>query len=167
MDQRHLREMAELEEGYWWHAAKRRLVVELLRRHAPAAGLVVEGGVGSARNLIEFQRLGYDVAGYDVLPEAVAMAHRRGLDGVAVADLHQPWQQPAGSVAAVVMLDVLEHMADPVRVLQNAAQVLRPDGVLILTVPAYQWLFGRWDEILGHYRRYTRRGLRDHAAAAG
>jgi SAM-dependent methyltransferase len=167
MDKRHLQEMAELEEHYWWHAAKRRLVVELLRRFAPAAGLVVEGGVGSARNLVEFQRLGYDVEGYDVLPDAVAMAQSRGLSGVTVADLHEPWRQPASGVAAVVMLDVLEHMADPVRVLKNAAEVLQPDGAVILTVPAYQWLFGRWDEILGHYRRYTRRELRAHAAEAG
>ncbi|WP_166823878.1 class I SAM-dependent methyltransferase [Thalassoroseus pseudoceratinae] len=167
MDQRHLQEMAHLEDTYWWHVAKRDLVVELLKKHAPTAGIVVEGGIGSGRNLLEFQRLGFDVHGYDLLDASIEMAKQRGLEHVRRQDLHDAWPLEDGSVSAVVMLDVLEHMAEPVPVLEHAARVLKPDGVVILTVPAYPMLFGKWDEILGHHRRYTKRTLRRHAEQAG
>jgi SAM-dependent methyltransferase len=167
MDQRHLRDMADLEENYWWHVAKRQLVKELLRRHAPAEGVLVEGGIGTGRNLIEWQSLGYETQGFDLLPEAIKMAKSRGLSRVQIHDLHQHWPLPEESASAILLLDVLEHMQHPVEVLKAAGRVLRPDGVVILTVPAYQWLFGRWDEILGHHRRYTRRLLRRHANEAG
>ena len=127
----------------------------------------MEGGIGSGRNLLEFQELGYEAHGYDLLEASVEMAKNRGLEHVQTHDLHAPWPLEDGSASAVVMLDVLEHMAEPVPVLEHAARVLKPDGVVILTVPAYPMLFGKWDEILGHHRRYTRRTLRQHAEQAG
>ncbi len=56
MEAAHLTELIELEDSYWWHVAKRRLVVELLRRYAPPAGLLVEGGVGSGAIWRNFNR---------------------------------------------------------------------------------------------------------------
>jgi hypothetical protein len=67
----------------------------------------------------------------------------------------------------VVLLDVLEHTPDPVPVLRNAAAVLDRDGGVVVTVPAYPSLMGPWDRMLGHHRRYSGRGLRREARAAG
>lgn len=167
MDASHLQELIDLEENYWWHVAKRRLVTSILTRRFPAPGIVVEGGIGSARNLVEFQQLGYDVYGLDVMPESVSYAQSRGLEHVFVHDLQQPWPVPTGSAAAVILLDVLEHIEDPVTVLRHAAKSLRPGGGIIFTVPAYPWLYGDWDRQLGHYRRYTPTLMREHVAAAG
>ena len=80
-------------------------------------------------------------------------------------DLSDPWPLREGSVKVAVLLDVLEHMTDPVQVLTNVAAVLEPGGGIILTVPAYPWLFGEWDESLGHFRRYTRNALIKQATA--
>ena len=68
---------------------------------------------------------------------------------------------------AVVMLDVIEHVPDPVRVLRNVVAMLDDDGAILLTVPAAPYLIGPWDRMLGHYRRYSARLLRDHAHEAG
>ncbi len=167
MDVQHLNELAELEDSYWWHVAKRRLAGGLLSRYAPPPGLLIEGGVGSCRNLLEFQRLGYDVAGLDVMPEAVQLAQERGLPDVRLHDLAEPWPFDEGSARAVVLLDVIEHIADPVAALRNAHQTLTGGGVAIVTVPAYEWLYGEWDRALGHFRRYDARLLRRQAHAAG
>jgi SAM-dependent methyltransferase len=156
MDPNHLQELIDLEEGYWWHVAKRRLVVDLLHRYFPPPGLLVEGGVGSGRNLLEFQRLGYRVSGFDLMPESVANARSRGLSGVHVHDLADPWPVEPGSTRVAVMLDVLEHIADPVAVLKHAADAIGDDGGILLSVPAYPSLFCDWDRQLGHFRRYTR-----------
>ena len=167
MDAQHLSELAELEDGYWWHVAKRQLAVKLLARFAPPPGVLIEGGVGSSRNLLEFRRLGYDVTGLDVMPEAVDLARERGIDGVRLHDLEEPWPVAEGSVKAVVLLDVIEHLASPVNALEHAWRALQPGGALVVTVPAYPWLYGDWDRALGHYRRYTAPLLREQAAQAG
>ena len=166
MDPSHLAELIELEESYWWHVSKRRLVKGWLQRHSAPPAKLVEGGVGSARDLLEFATLGYEVSGYDVMSESVAHARSRGL-AVSAHDLSEAWPVDAGSVDIAVLLVVLEHMARPVRVLENVHTVLRPGGVLLLTVPAYPVLHGDWDRALGHYRRYTGRMLREQAADAG
>ena len=167
MDATHLDELIQLEDSYWWHVAKRRLVADLLQQHFPAPGVLVEGGIGSARNLIEFQRLGYEVRGFDIMPESVSHARRRGLRDVAEHDLSQPWPLEAESVRVAVLLDVLEHLAQPVDVLRDVSRVLEPAGGIVFTVPAYPWLFSDWDKNLGHFRRYTQRSLREQAEAAG
>jgi SAM-dependent methyltransferase len=155
MEHHHLQELIELEDRYWWHVAKRSLVASLLQKHFPPPGLLVEGGVGSGRNLVEFQRLGYEVSGFDVMPQAVQHVQQRGLERVQVHDLGAAWPLPEQSVRAVVMLDVLEHTPDPVAVLRHAREALAPGGGMVVTVPAYPWLYSNWDERLGHYRRYT------------
>ncbi len=166
MQAAHLQELVDLEESYWWHVAKRELAVSLLERYCPAPGRLVEGGVGSARNLLTFRDLGYDVQGFDVMSQAVEGAARRGLS-VQLHDLAQPWPVPPGSLQAVVLLDVIEHIADPVAVLGHVREALTEQGAAIITVPAYQWLFSDWDQALGHYRRYTCELLRRQAQAAG
>jgi SAM-dependent methyltransferase len=167
MQTAHLQELVDLEDTYWWHVAKRDLVLQLLAKHAPAPGKLIEGGVGSARNLLAFRDAGYDVSGFDLMPEAVLHARSRGVESVEQHDLVAAWPVKPNSVKAVVLLDVIEHVEFPTRVLSHAREALQTEGVVIVTVPAYQWLYSDWDEALGHYRRYTKRALRDQARQAG
>ncbi|MDF1745060.1 MAG: class I SAM-dependent methyltransferase [Gimesia sp.] len=167
MDPGHLTELIELEENYWWHVAKRKLVTEILMNEFPPPGLVIEGGIGSARNLLEFNQLGYEVTGFDLMEDAVEHGRSRGLNDIRVHNLSQPWPVPAASAKAVILLDVMEHMEDPVGLLKNAAETLVDDGGIILTVPAYPLLYSDWDRKLGHFRRYTKSQFRKHAEQAG
>lgn len=167
MDPSHLQELVALEDNYWWHVAKRQLVTQLLLKHCPAPGRLIEGGIGSGRNLVEFNQLGYDVTGFDLMPESVQHVRNRGIEDVRVHDLGQTWPVDAKSVRAVVLLDVLEHVEDPALVLRHAHAALEDSGAVIITVPAHPWLFSRWDEQLGHYRRYTVKQFRQHAVEAG
>ena len=59
----------------------------------------------------------------------------------------------------IVMHDVLEHIEDDEAAVAAVERLLKPGGVAVISVPAYQWLFGHHDHQLGHYRRYTRRSL--------
>jgi SAM-dependent methyltransferase len=61
---------------------------------------------------------------------------------------------------AVIATDVLEHIEDDRAAAARLVALTRPDGRVVITVPAIAWLFGYHDEILGHYRRYDRRTLR-------
>jgi SAM-dependent methyltransferase len=164
---KHLEELIRVEQGYWWHVAKRALVVELLRRYFPPPARLVEGGIGGGGNLLALHDMGYQVAGFDLMPEAVEHCRQLRPIDVRQHNLQEPWPLEPGTADVVLMLDVIEHTALPVQVLKNAAKILRPRGGVIVTVPAYPWLQGPWDEMLGHYRRYTGRVLRQQAREAG
>jgi SAM-dependent methyltransferase len=64
-------------------------------------------------------------------------------------------------------LDVIEHLQDDVAALRELRRVTKPGGVLLVTVPAYQWLWSGHDEINHHHRRYNRRTLLAAAESAG
>jgi SAM-dependent methyltransferase len=72
-----------------------------------------------------------------------------------------------GSLPAVGLFDVVEHMADDAGFLDQVRRALAPGGRLYLTTPAYPALWSGEDESAGHFRRYTRRGLTALLAARG
>jgi len=59
----------------------------------------------------------------------------------------------------ILYIDVLEHIEDDATELHEAAARLSSSGSLVVLAPAYRWLFSRFDEAIGHYRRYSRRSL--------
>jgi SAM-dependent methyltransferase len=72
-----------------------------------------------------------------------------------------------GHFDAIGMFDVLEHIDDDVRILQNVHKGLRPGGHFYITVPQYPFLWSFFDEFQGHRRRYTRSELRQKLQNAG
>jgi SAM-dependent methyltransferase len=63
--------------------------------------------------------------------------------------------------------DVVEHIHDDVGALRRMGDALVPGGLLVVTVPANAWLWGPYDELNQHVRRYGRRNLRAALEAAG
>lgn len=167
MDPAHLQELAKLEESYWWHVAKRSLAFGLVERFAKPNDLIIEGGVGAAGNLKQLQDKGFRVHGLDLMPEAIEQCHRRGIQKATQHDLCQQWPIPTASAKVVLLLDVLEHLPEPVTALRHAADTLDSQGKIILTVPAWPSLYSDWDKRLGHFRRYSTQELRQHIREAG
>lgn len=60
----------------------------------------------------------------------------------------------------IIYVDVLEHIEDDIDEINQATNMLDVNGVLIILSPAYQWLFSPFDEEIGHYRRYNKKGLK-------
>ena len=65
------------------------------------------------------------------------------------------------------MLDVLEHVADPERLLRRAGEILSPRGSILVTVPAFNWLWTTHDELNHHLTRYTSDSMREVIRRAG
>lgn len=74
---------------------------------------------------------------------------------------------PDEGFGSVVMSNVLEHLPDDRAVLRNLGQNLRPGGTVVVFVPAFELLYGRFDEMIGHHRRYRRRTLEEAFTGAG
>jgi SAM-dependent methyltransferase len=79
----------------------------------------------------------------------------------------ESFQRPDGSLDAVVMVNVLEHIPDDVGALRRLYALLRPGGVLAIMVPAMGAIYGSLDARVGHVRRYERAQLRGVVTEAG
>lgn len=71
------------------------------------------------------------------------------------------------AVDSIVCLNVLEHVCDDLGALKNMAAILPAGGRAVLIVPAFEALYGPIDRNLGHYRRYSKKGMRELAGSAG
>ncbi len=72
-----------------------------------------------------------------------------------------------GAVSTVVAINVLEHIEDDAAALRALARLVEPGGRIVLWVPAYMQLYGEFDRLVGHVRRYTPATLRAAVLAAG
>jgi SAM-dependent methyltransferase len=107
-------------------------------------------------------RRGHTVVGIDPGPECIALAMQRQAEGEGRCTFHVSTIEDYTSdpFDCVIAVDVLEHIEDDRAALRKMASLVQPSGLLVITVPAGQWLFGYHDEQLGHHRRYSRQSLR-------
>ena len=166
MEEWRYREMYDLEDRHWWFRARRTVIWALLRRAGvDSAPRLLDAGCGTGRNLVEFGRLGI-AEGIDVSPQAVDFCRSRGLEGVRQGALEElPFED--GRFDLLLATDVIEHLDDDRHALLELRRVARPGARLVVTVPAYRWLWSQHDTSLQHRRRYTAARLRERATAAG
>ena len=156
-----------LEATHWWFEGRRRVIAAVLRRWlAPVPSrTVLDVGCGTGGMFPLLQRFGR-VEGAEVSAEARARASAK-FPGVRVSPCALPGLLPPGPFDVVTAFDVVEHVAEAVESLEAMRARLRPGGQLVLTVPAFQFLWSRHDELNHHQRRYTRGLLRAQLTAAG
>jgi len=160
--------MFRLEGDYWWFVGRRDLALRLLernlpRRSSPAPVLDLGCGTGAVLSELEARR---GTVGLDFSARALAFCRQRGLPRLVQGDgARLPFT--ANGFDGIVGLDIFEHIEDDTAALSEAFRVLNPGGVLILSVPAYGFLWGPHDVALHHFRRYTRREVHQALTAAG
>jgi SAM-dependent methyltransferase len=166
MDQELMRATLEVEDDHWWYRGRRLVIrAELDRLPLPHLAEVLDAGCGSGRTLLELVDYGR-VRGIELDPEVAEVARDRGLGEVLQGRLEElPWTED--SFDLITCLDVIEHTPDDRRTLAELHRVCRPGGFLLVTVPAHQFLWSAHDVYNHHYRRYSRRLLRDTALSAG
>ena len=160
-----IRDEKDLEETYWWFVGRRIILERVLCRFGKHGRVAVDVGCGSGRNLQLLSRHADYVIGLDRSSTALELAVSHGLatgraDGQAIP-------LASSSVDLLSSLDVLEHVDEDQRALEEFHRVLRPDGLLLLTVPAYRFLWSEHDEALMHRRRYVASELHMKLTRAG
>ncbi len=149
-------ELYDVEDQHWWHRQKRRLVRGLIKRYCPQPGKVLDVGCGGGKMLLELKALGWQIEGID---SVLSEGRKRGLSLKKIDLQSERLPYPANHFDLVVCLDTLEHMKDDKRLVKEMVRVTKKTGIIIISVPAYQWLFSYWDKMLGHCRRYSDRSL--------
>jgi SAM-dependent methyltransferase len=152
---------AKAASRHWWFVGRRHILSTLLKALVcpDAQRLVVEVGCGTGENLAWLSQ-SYDVLAVEPSSPAAVLARQR-VSASRVIETDTPHDVPEYSRAdAVLMLDVLEHVADDRAFLSRWVEPMKPGSILLITVPADPALWSRHDEAYGHYRRYERDGLR-------
>lgn len=154
MDESLLADLRPTVQRHPWWRARAKLVAALLEQTGvPLGGKILDAGCGWGVTLEHLERRGYQVTGLDAsrrMLEALDGPPRR----LVVADItqHLPIFE---QFDAVLALDVIEHLDDDPGALRNLARLVRPGGVLAVSVPADPALYGEFDAVQGHRRRYT------------
>ena len=126
---------------------------------------ILNAGCGSGEmNILLTQNSSWQVDAIDVDDEAIRISNQlkteNHLDNLQVFKTSiEDFREQNNKYDVIVSNDVLEHIEDDVAAMKKLATLLKPNGMLCISVPALQWLFGYHDEQLGHYRRYNKRNL--------
>jgi SAM-dependent methyltransferase len=166
MDRDYELQTHQAEDRHWWYRGRRVVLERVLDGLGlPPGARILDAGCGSGRNMIELARRG-TVTGVELSAPSVEKARARDCGEVIEGSvLEMPFAEDSFDLA--VSLDVIEHLEDDLGALRELRRTVAPGGALLVTVPAYQWLWSGHDEINHHERRYTRRSLQTVAEQAG
>jgi SAM-dependent methyltransferase len=156
----------ELFEKHWWWRSRTELIVDKLRQLRRAAGWprILDIGCGDALFFDRLAEFG-EVEGVEPCADLVSPNNPHH-DRIYVCPFDANFR-PGKQYSLILMLDVLEHLENPVGALRHALDLLAPEGLVIVTVPAFMALWTNHDELNHHLTRYRKRSFRKVARQAG
>lgn len=157
------------EDRHAWFAGRTRAILkyldaELGPKQPGQTRRILDIGSGAGNMAHHLAHYG-EVIGLDYLARPLAVAQARGLDVCQGAGDGLPF--PDDTFDLVALLDTVEHIPDEFGVFAECRRVLKPGGKVIVTVPAFMWLWSYNDEINAHQRRYTAPELRQKLEISG
>jgi SAM-dependent methyltransferase len=153
------------EDSHWWFASRTRALIGLLDREVAHSGRrILDVGCGAGNMIHHLSRYG-TVVGIDNNSIPLRIARQRGYDARLAQAEEMPFEDK--SFDLVTALDVIEHCDEDVQILRECYRVCADDGLIAITVPAFQWLWTNNDVINDHKRRYSSSDLRAKVTEAG
>lgn len=169
MDSHYGARYRELYERHWWWRARESVVLDALHRHRPPAGwrTVLDVGCGDGLFFDALGRLdGVELVEGVEPARALVSPGGRHAPRIHVVPFDASFDV-GRRYSLILMLDVLEHLADPVSALRHALSLLESDGRFVATVPAFRALWTRHDDLNHHQTRYDKQSMREVADRAG
>ena len=160
-------QMMEVEDKHWWFVARRSLIEQVISKlNLPEDAEIFEAGCGSGGNLAMLARHG-KVYAMELNETARLFARNLQIGEIQPGCLPDDIPFPDKKFDLILLLDVLEHLEEDTASLQALSTKLKPSGWLLITVPAYPWLWSKQDELLHHKRRYILSNLCKIVSSAG
>ncbi len=159
--------LAQLEKLYFWSIGRREIFYEALSRNLRAQknNTILDIGCGPGGNTVLLREFGA-VTGLDISDEALKFAKNQDFTNLVQADAtNLPFLDSSFDI--ISSLDALEHISGDEEVIKGAFRVLKPGGIFLVAVPAYQWLWSQHDEALQHVRRYSKEEILKKLNKAG
>jgi SAM-dependent methyltransferase len=143
----------EQAEHSWWYTGRRRCIKQALTHVRVPHGEILDFGAGFGASFNLLHSYGH-VDAYEIDEQSVAACRSRGYHQVftSIPPITKQY-------ALIGAFDVIEHIEDDVSALRGLHARMKKGGIMVVTVPAYAWLWSAHDELHKHFRRYTRRGI--------
>ena len=166
MDPKYGEGYRELFEKHWWWRSRTELIIDRLRQMRPARQRerILDIGCGDGLFFDRLAEFG-EVEGVEPSMDLVS-PHNPHRNRIYVCPFDEDFR-PGKQYSLITMLDVLEHLENPVGALRHALDLLAPDGLMIITVPALMALWTNHDVLNHHLTRYTKRSFHNVARQAG
>lgn len=155
MDDQYIDELDKVDNNHFWLKAKKwyisRYIAEDHQLH------IIDVGCGSGDLLTTCIENGHKVSGVDISNKALECCRRKGYF-VYKADLNNRNVLSAFEQApdVIIAFDLLEHLKNPTVFLKEIKSISKTSTKLLITVPAFKFLFSEWDIALNHYKRYSK-----------
>ena len=149
-------------QQHWWWRSREKVILKCIQQYAGERRdlQILDIGCGDGLFFDALSEFG-DVRGVEI-DDRIVDPEGPHYDLIHVGAFDQSYQTNA-PLSIVLMLDVLEHLQHPEECLSHALNLLADDGIAIVTVPAFNWLWTQHDEINQHYIRYNKRSFADLA----
>ena len=145
------RKFLQVEAAHFWFTHRRDLILGYLQEHLGTSGKGLDLGCGSGYTTEWLAEKGYAMVGIDAY--APPITQKPTLAFFQSGDIFSI--SPQAEFDFVLLLDVLEHIPNDKVFLERAFEFLKPGGLLLMTVPAFEGLWTSIDDHAGHLRRYT------------
>ena len=153
---------------HWWFVARRKIVFSMIDRYLPDRKQlkILDAGCGTGSNLKELEKYGRAI-GIDISEEAVKFCKLRGCKNVHKVNQEESLFFEDNAFDLIASMDTIEHIDDDCAALAEYYRIIKKGGILLVTVPAYDFLWGPHDEVNDHKRRYIAKELKNKVKKAG
>jgi hypothetical protein len=156
----------EIEENSFWFEHRNKCVYEAFKKFSPSSNLFFDigGGNGFVAKYLENKNI--ETVLIEPGLSGCINAKKRGLKNIVCATL-QDAKIKTNSIPNIGLFDVVEHIEDDLGFLKMIHEYTQPNGLVFITVPAYNFLWSNEDVDAGHYRRYTIKTISECLIKAG
>lgn len=155
--------MFAVEQNHFWYRGMRSITETLLRKYLPqiTQNIILDAGCGTGETELFLRKFGKPY-GVDISPVALSYCKKRGLENIRQSSIEKlPFKD--NTFDLVTCFDVIcqQEVKNDTRALHEFHRVLKPNGILILRVPAFNWLKSYHDVSVHTKHRYSRSEIKD------
>lgn len=150
MEKELYKKYSEIEEKMWWYKARRNIIEEIIKTiiNEGRNKILLDFGAGTG-SLSKMMNKYIKVKAIDNNQEVL----KYSVFPITITNLQS--FSAENSYDVITAFDVLEHCHNDEEIIEKFAKILKPDGIIFITVPAYQFLWSSYDDAACHFRRYT------------
>jgi len=166
MKDKEIQRISEFEEDYWWFIGRKKIIQTIIKNelNTNESLKILDVGCGTGGTTSELKKLG-EVYGIDFSFSALQFSTKRGLQVLKGAVNKLPFLDDTFDM--ITMFDALEHIEDDFLVVKELSRIIKKTGMIVITVPAYQFLWSDHDVTVSHYRRYNSKSISDVVTKGG